>query len=272
MPKFTENIMNLADYRSPKNNIGRNDPCPCGSGKKYKKCCLNNDNNSLLINKSLQHSDIKQLEPLYSERNSWRDQELATRSFAEAAYDDVILACLQEGKSIDESIKAANAQYPDEALQINENNLNDLKAHYEYLFNHLIIKDKFTMIDKACEKSNQTIDTVNFITYEESDDLVVSFSFDEDTEFGVNGFMIHRCPKYELFLRPFERGPYIDWTDDDVIILVKSVKINPQRVEIGTTRASYLFDLAKVSPEDYRTAVRVLKKMNFDGIYHLEME
>ena len=22
-----------------KNKIGRNDPCPCGSGKKYKKCC-----------------------------------------------------------------------------------------------------------------------------------------------------------------------------------------------------------------------------------------
>ncbi|MGD2074999.1 MAG: SEC-C metal-binding domain-containing protein [Gammaproteobacteria bacterium] len=20
--------------------MGRNDPCPCGSGKKYKKCCL----------------------------------------------------------------------------------------------------------------------------------------------------------------------------------------------------------------------------------------
>ena len=23
-----------------KKGIGRNDPCPCGSGKKYKKCCL----------------------------------------------------------------------------------------------------------------------------------------------------------------------------------------------------------------------------------------
>lgn len=23
------------------NKIGRNDPCPCGSGKKYKKCCIN---------------------------------------------------------------------------------------------------------------------------------------------------------------------------------------------------------------------------------------
>lgn len=24
-----------------KNKIGRNEPCPCGSGKKFKKCCLN---------------------------------------------------------------------------------------------------------------------------------------------------------------------------------------------------------------------------------------
>ena len=22
--------------------IGRNDPCPCGSGKKYKRCCMDN--------------------------------------------------------------------------------------------------------------------------------------------------------------------------------------------------------------------------------------
>jgi hypothetical protein len=28
--------------RNPLRNVGRNDPCPCGSGKKYKKCCLNN--------------------------------------------------------------------------------------------------------------------------------------------------------------------------------------------------------------------------------------
>ena len=24
---------------TPKTSVGRNDPCPCGSGKKYKKCC-----------------------------------------------------------------------------------------------------------------------------------------------------------------------------------------------------------------------------------------
>ena len=26
-------------YQREKKKIGRNDPCPCGSGKKYKKCC-----------------------------------------------------------------------------------------------------------------------------------------------------------------------------------------------------------------------------------------
>ena len=26
--------------KTPFKHVGRNDPCPCGSGKKYKKCCL----------------------------------------------------------------------------------------------------------------------------------------------------------------------------------------------------------------------------------------
>ena len=26
--------------RGPETKLGRNDPCPCGSGRKYKKCCM----------------------------------------------------------------------------------------------------------------------------------------------------------------------------------------------------------------------------------------
>jgi preprotein translocase subunit SecA len=26
-------------FMRAKGRVGRNDPCPCGSGKKYKKCC-----------------------------------------------------------------------------------------------------------------------------------------------------------------------------------------------------------------------------------------
>ena len=29
----------VRDAPEPKRKLGRNDPCPCGSGKKYKKCC-----------------------------------------------------------------------------------------------------------------------------------------------------------------------------------------------------------------------------------------
>ena len=29
-----------AASRPREQKVGRNDPCPCGSGKKYKKCCL----------------------------------------------------------------------------------------------------------------------------------------------------------------------------------------------------------------------------------------
>lgn len=25
------------------NKTGRNEPCPCGSGKKFKRCCMNSD-------------------------------------------------------------------------------------------------------------------------------------------------------------------------------------------------------------------------------------
>ena len=32
-------VYNLKDLDLNKARIGRNDPCPCGSGKKFKKCC-----------------------------------------------------------------------------------------------------------------------------------------------------------------------------------------------------------------------------------------
>ena len=36
---FTPNFQKIETYRREKPKVGRNDPCPCGSGKKYKKCC-----------------------------------------------------------------------------------------------------------------------------------------------------------------------------------------------------------------------------------------
>jgi SWIM/SEC-C metal-binding protein len=32
-------LLKPAKPQKAKEKVGRNDPCPCGSGKKYKKCC-----------------------------------------------------------------------------------------------------------------------------------------------------------------------------------------------------------------------------------------
>ena len=32
--------LELGEIRANTQKVGRNDPCPCGSGKKYKKCCI----------------------------------------------------------------------------------------------------------------------------------------------------------------------------------------------------------------------------------------
>lgn len=49
-PQSPDNIIPLANYQhladdngqpQPTKKVGRNDPCPCGSGKKYKRCCWN---------------------------------------------------------------------------------------------------------------------------------------------------------------------------------------------------------------------------------------
>ncbi|MFQ5605967.1 MAG: hypothetical protein ACE5HS_22070 [bacterium] len=55
------------------------------------------------------------------------------------------------------------------------------------------------------------MDKVLFVTIEKGPDMVLSFSFEEDTRFGVDGFIIQRSPKYEFILKPFERGPSVDW-------------------------------------------------------------
>jgi uncharacterized protein YecA (UPF0149 family) len=38
-----KNMGKVIPFGRHEQKAGRNDPCPCGSGKKYKKCCLKKD-------------------------------------------------------------------------------------------------------------------------------------------------------------------------------------------------------------------------------------
>lgn len=40
---FEDNTANIIPFKRTSAKVGRNEPCPCGSGKKYKKCCLNKE-------------------------------------------------------------------------------------------------------------------------------------------------------------------------------------------------------------------------------------
>jgi hypothetical protein len=43
---FDDELLPELPYVRKTSKVGRNDPCPCGSGKKYKKCCLANERDS----------------------------------------------------------------------------------------------------------------------------------------------------------------------------------------------------------------------------------
>ena len=52
------------------------------------------------------------------------------------------------GKSITKAIAKANEKYPTEALQVNNDNLADVQAHYEYLADHEAIYEKLNALKR----------------------------------------------------------------------------------------------------------------------------
>lgn len=108
------------------------------------------------------------------------------------------------------------------------------------------------------------MDVLQFVTIQDDDDLVLGLSFPEGTEFGIDGFIIQRSPKFEFALFPHERGASIDWTADDERILVKAVHLSRKAITITTQYNSYAFDLSKIPDEDYQSVINILNKMNFD--------
>ena len=54
-------------------------------------------------------------------------------------YDNEVLLWLEKTGKIRKAINKANKKYPNEALQYNEDNIADIREHYDYLLNHMKI-------------------------------------------------------------------------------------------------------------------------------------
>ena len=61
---------------------------------------------------------------------------IGDRTKEEARYDKEVLRWFRKGKGIKKAIKKANRKYPKEALEVDDYNINDVAAHYDYLMEH----------------------------------------------------------------------------------------------------------------------------------------
>jgi SEC-C motif len=110
-------------------NVGRNDPCPCGSGKKYKKCCLPRD-------------DLAQVAQAQSRLHEPAQPPAAAR-LAPDLEDEIerLMEALDSGrgKRVKAEIEALYARQPDHhltnfAMGVNEGNGSGRSARRHPLF------------------------------------------------------------------------------------------------------------------------------------------
>ena len=73
---------------------------------------------------------------------------LGERTPGEVAYDNEVVVELRKGLSIKRALKLAGEKYPNEALHLNDETIQDIKVHYEYLRNHQEIIAKMKHISK----------------------------------------------------------------------------------------------------------------------------
>jgi hypothetical protein len=109
------------------------------------------------------------------------------------------------------------------------------------------------------------MDKVNFIHTEVGTDIILSLSFDEDTEFGIEGFIIVRTPKYEFALPPHERGACINWDEEtDTIELIKEITCIGNEITFASSIRSYQFDISRLSKVEMNEVWTTIYRMNFD--------
>jgi putative NADH-flavin reductase len=76
------------------------------------------------------------------------DEIIGERTPEEQRYDREVIRWMRRGKGVTKAIAKANEKYPAEALQVNNDNLADVQAHYDYLAEHEAIIEKLDLLKK----------------------------------------------------------------------------------------------------------------------------
>lgn len=73
---------------------------------------------------------------------------LGERTAGEVAYDNEVVIALRRGLSIKRALELAGEKYPDDALKWDDETINDIRTHYEYLMTHEDILAKLDWLSK----------------------------------------------------------------------------------------------------------------------------
>ncbi len=158
----------VVDY----SDVGRNAPCPCGSGKKYKKCCLNNVSKNLpyqkYINESLRN---------YPKKNNNKDElDFYTVYDAERIAIDTLMYKALKEKHIPMYIKR-------DILKEHKNDFANLDKAYQ-LIKELVQKRNIKTIDEYDEKVSIHFSLYSFFKY--YTDLIIEKINNENKDYLEN--------------------------------------------------------------------------------------
>ena len=85
---------------------------------------------------------MKGLIDAYLESTAEFSEILKDRTAGEIAYDEEVIAGLRKGFPIKKALKLAGEKHPNEALQWDDETIQDIEAHYDYLRNYEDIQMK----------------------------------------------------------------------------------------------------------------------------------
>ncbi len=74
------------------------------------------------------------------------EEIIGDRTSAQKRYDADVVKGLRRGKSIAKAIEAANRRHPGEALALDDANMDDVAAHYDYQLQHEEIMKKLRRV------------------------------------------------------------------------------------------------------------------------------
>ena len=91
---------------------------------------------------------MKELIDSYLKGTAEFSSMLGERTAGEVAYDNEVVIALRRGLSMKRALELAGGKYLDEALQWDDETMNDIEAHYKYLMTHEDILAKLDWLSK----------------------------------------------------------------------------------------------------------------------------